>query len=95
MRALLLILGAGGLAAYAFKGRARPNVAGVRAATGASGASYEVFRRGGGSYEVVLRDEPTVWIMFGQKGETGSSGDEDALATMRADMQTFPRDLFA
>jgi hypothetical protein len=58
------------------------------------GRNYEVFRRGGGTYEVISRSDPNVWLMFGQNGEIDARGSDNDLNQLREDMQHFPSNLF-
>lgn len=93
-RFILLTLAVAGATIVAKKSLGNPMPAGVRMAS-VEGREYEVFRRGGDTYEVVSRDDPGVFVIFGQKGEIDARGSDAALATVRADMQRFPSGLFS
>ena len=93
IRALLALLLGFGL--YKVARPTQKSIVGVRAAKGQTGVDYEVFRRGGDTYEVMRRDKPETYIIFGDSGEIDTRGSEDDLALMRTDMQKFPKDLFA
>lgn len=92
MKGLLALLFGFGL--YKLTRPSAPAPVGVRAAS-VDGREYEVFRRGGGTYEVVSRNDPGTFVVFGQTGEIDARGNEGDLAQVRADMMRFPKDLFA
>lgn len=88
------LLGFVGTVLYMRHSKAAESVpVGVRMAS-VEGREYEVFRRGGGTYEVISRDNPAVWLMFGQNGEIDSKGTANELNQLREDMQRFPSNLF-
>lgn len=58
------------------------------------GRLYRVAKRGRGAYEVFRDDNPAIFLMLNQTGETASSSPGPELEQLRADMRKFPATLF-